>query len=271
MKPLSKTGYLLQVKNHMLLHFCHRDIVNVLKDLKEMFTSGKEDGKTEEELCREFGAPKEFVGSLRMENAQDRFFLSVFLYMISAVALYVVMGAMFQPLNAVFWCIPAVAIPLYFWHLCGGRSLCETEMSTGKGDGRKLSAMGAGGMVLVAIQQTSAILLHIQWKSGDWSMVKNAVVGIYGLSAGVACIAVIFFVVEVHRLYQGKYTAFYAMILNMGIICSSLFYITCMRSFNGNGDNIPVCAVPYLLNMIFCMGVAFCFKGRGLKPLWNRR
>ena len=173
MKPLSKTGYLLQVKNHMLLHFCHRDIVNVLKDLKEMFTSGKEDGKTEEELCREFGAPKEFVGSLRMENAQDRFFSLCFFIYDKCGCPVCGDGSDVSTVKCGFWCIPAVAIPLYFWHLCGGRSLCETEMSTGKGDGRKLSAMGAGGMVLVAIQQTSAILLHIQWKSRDWNYGKK--------------------------------------------------------------------------------------------------
>lgn len=271
MNPLRRTEYLSQVKNYMLLHFCHSDIVSVLKDLKEIFLLGKEAGKTEEELCRELGTPKEFVGSLRKESTHDRFFTTVLLYAISAVILCVAVEKIFSPLTPVFWCIPALITPLYLWHFCGGKSLCEMEPADGKGEVWRLLVVGLGGMGVVAIQQIFLILLNAQLESGDFSTIKSSVSIVYYLSTVSIGVFAVFFIATVYRLYKGNYFSLYVMFLEMGTICSSLFYVIYMSSFNGNGNYIPACAAPYLLNVILCVGVTFYFKGKGSKPLWNRK
>ena len=45
MQVTCKEDYLIQVKNAMLLHFAHKDICTALRDIDELFASGKEHGK----------------------------------------------------------------------------------------------------------------------------------------------------------------------------------------------------------------------------------
>ena len=64
-----KEKYLKQVRDRMLFRHSHRDISSTLEDLNLYFESGTTDGRTEEELCDEFGDPQQFVCEISQDKA----------------------------------------------------------------------------------------------------------------------------------------------------------------------------------------------------------
>ena len=108
MQVTCKEDYLIQVKNAMLLHFAHKDICTALRDIDELFASGKEHGKTEAELCHELGRPK------------DRFFFNIVIDISSILAIGIFSVYIFSSLNPVYWGALTIAVSVLIWNLCGG-------------------------------------------------------------------------------------------------------------------------------------------------------
>ena len=102
MQVTCKEDYLIQVKNAMLLHFAHKDICTALRDIDELFASGKEHGKTEAELCHELGRPKDFADHLVDTNDHDRFFFNIVIDISSILAIGIFSVYIFSSLNLEF-------------------------------------------------------------------------------------------------------------------------------------------------------------------------
>ena len=64
MTDITKSMYLKQLKKEMLRFTSRKEAVAVVKDYDEYFESGKLDGKTEAELCAQFGEPKALAAEL---------------------------------------------------------------------------------------------------------------------------------------------------------------------------------------------------------------
>lgn len=60
--------YLRKLRKSLGFNFNHNDTEEIIAEYKSFFEDGLKEGKTEEELCLDFGEPKEVVSFLRKEN-----------------------------------------------------------------------------------------------------------------------------------------------------------------------------------------------------------
>lgn len=94
-KLSAKEKYLFQLKNAMLLDFTHRKISSTLEDLDSLFDAGREDGRTEEETCRNLGTPKEFVDTLLDEERRTRSSKRLKIYIVAGLLLRAALAVLY--------------------------------------------------------------------------------------------------------------------------------------------------------------------------------
>lgn len=263
MDTLSQRDYVVQVKNSMLLHFGHKEICSTLKDVNELFASGKEYGKSEEELCDEFGQPEEFAAGLLWNSHRDKFFGRLFLYIAAAVAAGIFTAYIFDSLNPLHWCIPAVIFPVYVWHLCGGSCLHELyyhSYSGISGHEAAYAVCGIAASVLVMAQQVWAVLLGATERIIPMSILSTVLLAVYYLSMAAVLFFIQLSVLMIYRLYHGAYLSISALLMCGGVIWSSFSYIIYVKSFNGPNAFSSACSLPYILSMVLATG--FFLYGR---------
>lgn len=71
MKSLNREDYLSATKNMLILHFSHKEIMAILKDVSDYFDEGILTGKSEQEICEEFGSPKLFAQKLKQDRPRQ--------------------------------------------------------------------------------------------------------------------------------------------------------------------------------------------------------
>lgn len=255
MNIVCQRDYLTQVRNAMLLHFSHRETCTVLKDINEIFASGKEYGRTEEEMCDELGLPEEFVRNLRRDSRRDRFFGRIFSHISAILAIGAFFVCILAFWNPLCWCAPVIMIPVCAWYLCGGRCLYELHGglqndTCAPGYGRIHFICGVAALVLTIAQQGWVIALSAPERilSSDW--LRVSFLAVYYVSMVIVLVFTLFSVLMIYRLFHGDCLAAGALMRAVGTICSSFSYLIYIRSFNGPGVFPVVCALPYILSVI---------------------
>lgn len=249
MSTLSQKDYLLQIKNSMLLHFSHKDIYSTLKDVNQLFASGKEYGKTEEELCDELGSPKDFVNSLLQDSGHDKLigYLAAWFISVFAVCTFIVYVLVTR--NILLGCIITVLIPIYTWYLCGGFCLQELQ--------NRPSKLGAGvvvfnlfGLVFVVAQQWIVFLLNDLPRIIGSDILRNCINKSYYISI---ILIIAFFcqlVSAICKLSGGHYLSMATLLLSCGIAFSMLLYTMFLKNYNAPTKNLFWCSAPCIVSII---------------------
>lgn len=262
MNILCQKDYTARVKNAMLLHFNHKEIRSTLKDINELFETGKEYGKTEKELCNELGNPKDFVSKLLHDEHHDKFAYNLFTYFIGALVICAVAAYIYKPLNPIYWCIFTVIVPAYIWHLCGGSCLFELQNGFAK---HKIVywILNAFALISVVVQQFFALLLNTSGKIRSSDTFMTCLRLTYYLSMFLIVMLILFSVFIIYKLYHGDYLSLSVLLPAIGSICSSLSYISYIMSFNGPNALASVCSLPYMSGIILYLLSSHYLRKKG--------
>lgn len=135
MNMTTKNKYLLKLKNKMLFHFTAPAIAGTLADMNQIFDAAAEEGKTEEEVCRELGEPAELVQQMIEEDSlKSSFSNSRLFFLLLAVGVVAATGILwymdYRGLGITYetpylWTLPALGIPAFLWYLSGSCCLYE--------------------------------------------------------------------------------------------------------------------------------------------------
>ena len=256
MNVVCQKDYLMQVRNAMLLHFGHKEICSALKDINEIFASGKEDGKTEEEMCTELGHPEEFVRDLRRDSRSDRFLRRISVYIVAILSISVFLIQILAVWNPLWWCIPVVIIPVCTWYLCGGR--CLSELQSSRQDHVNTlryktvhRICNIAALALVIIQQGWIFALNISERILSSDLLRGSFLAVYYVSMLMVLLFTLFAVLMVYKIFHGDSLAVAVLMRAVGTICSSFSYLIYIRSFNGPGAVPVICVLPYVLSIAF--------------------
>lgn len=247
MHAISKRDYLIQVKNAMLFHFDNKDICNTLKDINELFVTGIEHGKSEEEICYELGSPKDFVIKLVEDSSYDRLSFKLFTYIIGILGICILTMYIFHSLNPIYWCALAIAVSIYIWKICGGSCLNGffTNLSHHK---IEYVVYYLISVAIVTIQQIFTFQLNKLYDE----MVLYIHISYY-LSILVVLILGLFLLFIIYKLSHGSYLSLCILPLLVGIICSFLCFITYISLFNGPDVFSSICSLPYIIGNILSL------------------
>lgn len=256
-----KTRYLLKIKNRMLFRFTREEIVHTIGDLKQMFESGKENGKTEEELCLELGEPGAFVNALMKEESFQHVpgfvkMLSIllgigFIFGISSLFSSFETFLSYGPFFTVFsYCLPVICIPLFAWHLSGGR--CLYEFTPKLPITKKINLLiGIVTFLIVMMEQTVLFLL------ADTEAVSSKMMFLALTVSNIAEIgkytAVFLEVMISLKIFFGEYALFPALVMNTGFFFTSVFFGAVLARYEGSSafSFLVLCALPYMTGLIY--------------------
>ncbi len=251
MAILHQRDYMIQIKNSMLLHFNHKDISFTLRDLNEHFESGKANEKTEAELCGELGDPKDLAANLLYDKKQDKFTRILSSYIIQAVGICILIAYVLNTMNPIFWCIPVILIPVYIWHLCGGMCLYEFQTVHANTKQKNLYIISfIISFITVIFEQIILILLNTRENIKSFPVLKICLFISYYVCVVLIVIFIVFSGLIIYRLYYGIYSSLYFLSINIGMICSSLSYITYIKFFNGINMFSAISSLPYIFSII---------------------
>lgn len=165
MKAQRKQDYLVKIRNSMLWRFSWKEIHLTLEDLDLLFNSGKEEGKSEEELCNEFGNPKEFVNNLYLEHKRSGFVSKFPLNIIGFLAIALIVLSVFiyyynnSYISIIYNCIPAIILPLFLWYLLGGNSMSRIHMNSNLHKKIYLIILSSSLIIMIMFQISEAIIV----------------------------------------------------------------------------------------------------------------
>lgn len=235
---------MLQIKNHMLFHFNHKDICSTLNDINQFFEAGKEYGKTENELCNELGVPKELVTNLLKENICKKTNLILPVYTFIGILICVSITHIYNSLNPLFWCIPTVIIPTYIWHICGGMCLFEIQYER-----KNINVIFYIPIIfLIVLQQTIINLLHYSEQTAHLDKLKDYTLKTFYLTKIFIIVALFIFTLLIYQIYHAQLLSICNIFIFTGAICSSFAFITYVQSFNGPSKNLYICALPCIIS-----------------------
>lgn len=75
---VTKRQFMYQLRNKLILKNNANEIINILKDYEEFFETGLSRGKTEEELCIEFGNPQNIIDDMNVESNNSHSCFNIF-------------------------------------------------------------------------------------------------------------------------------------------------------------------------------------------------
>ena len=258
MQVKCKEDYLIQVKNAMLLHFAHKDICTALRDIDELFASGKEHGKTEAELCHELGRPKDFADHLVDTNDHDRFFFNIVIDISSILAIGIFSVYIFSSLNPVYWGALTIAVSVLIWNLCGGFCL-NGFFYDSIHHKKEYIVYCIISFIIAAFQQALTLLLNSWCGTSHFSTPVTYIHIAYYFSVLAAIISGILLLFTIYRFSHGSYFALCMLPVSVGMICSSLSFITYIKAFNGPNIFSSMCSIPYISGFILSFGLLRVF------------
>lgn len=247
MNRLSKENYLLQVKNAMLFHFSHKEINITLEDINLIFISGKETGKTEEDVYDELGLPKDFVRSLLQDKGHDRFKSNLIGNILIGFIICAITILILQHPNPILNCIPALIIPVFIWYTLGGNCLYRINLESKKY--LKYNFLFYIFSFLIVFSQQ---LLEVLLKANNDLMI-SLTLSIYYVSKLAIMLAVILLAIIAIRLYKGHYFLFGIFLLLHGMIFSSQLYIDHLNRLEKIDAPFTICSLPYCMNFIISL------------------
>lgn len=266
-----KEKYLEQVRNHMLFHYSHRDISSTLEDLNLYFESGTADGRTEEELCDEFGDPQQFVCEISQDKAPSRasFYLSA-AYAIGCCILFVLGLHVVQDPSQLLCCIATAAIPVFLWYSFGGCSLLQLRNDTAKAHKAELLYFILASALVIA-EQVFIVLIHYNFYSMAEGRHRGALTIYYLAWAGTA-LSTFVFLTAAYKVYKGYYLSWGSVSCSIGAIFSSLLCIFLLLHME---KPIPfsihmACILPFAISVVLSAVYYLILRRKGRQP-WIHR
>lgn len=268
----TRKDFLMRLRYRMIRRFSLREIRDTLEDFNGFFDEGIREGKTEEELCLSFGAPREIVR--QMSAGKRRISLHMLLALLAAAACAFCLWQMAAAPRSVQAFGSVFAIPVF----AAGAALLLA-------DGGILFTMEAAediSFCRLAIRRLCSLipaagLIFFCLKGVLW-IAASAEPSIAGILAGNACrlfaaCGAAFALYSAHSFFHGNPYAIGSALLGMGILCSSC----AMQEFLHRLDAMPVpagnaflpCALGILLSLL-CDG-AVLTASQIRRDLWTHR
>lgn len=260
MSILYKDDYLEKLKNAMLFHFSHKDILSTLEDISLLFESNTADGKTEAELCRELGTPKEFSHSLLSNKSSNKF--RPFLLCIYTIICFIMCMLTFCYPSFLLSIITLLIIPISIWYLEGSYCLLKIRPDTIK-NYKIYFLFSIISLILIFIEQIFTYLLH-----NDIRISNSLIITTFYASSAFIIISIATLITAIYKLHKGYYLSFGILPISIGVICSSLLYNDYIKRFSSPATSYNICSLPFILGLL--MGVFYYWNilKKKDKKLW---
>ncbi len=254
----TKNKYLIRLKNKMLFHFTASSIAATLADMNQIFDAAAEEGKTEEEVCKELGKPEEMVQQMIEEDSlKSSFSNSKQFFLLLAAGLAAGTGILcyldyhwglgITRDTPYLWTLPALCIPAFLWYLSG--SCCLYEFPQNRKAGRIFNLLVLAVTLPCVIFQQAGLYRTLQ--NLDALIVRKNIAFAAGEIAGADMLLTLFFGLFAAVLqFFGKYVYFPALLLCSGFWFTSMM---CRKIIAGidapNHAWLPLflTAVPYVV------------------------
>lgn len=248
MKSLNREDYLSATKNMLILHFSHKEIMAILKDVSDYFDEGILTGKSEQEICEEFGSPKLFAQKLKQDRPRQTWevFFHWTLFIISILLFLHVW------LKASQWeCVVAtIVFPFSLWNLFGGSALLEIKRKRNWTWEIIISVIGflvvlfEQAMIALCNQNVTEMFVFI---GKSYQVIFIIVVVILG---GIIVDAFL-----LNRGYCERCCSIYIMI---GVLYSSIQYLFFLRHFDAPSVKLYGGFLPFVIGSV-CAGTVYFF------------
>lgn len=259
-KLSDKEQFLFRVKNAMLLYFPHREIRSTLEDLDEMFEAGKENGRSEEEICQDLGTPKDFVQTLLQEDGRDRsvrilrtYIAAVLLLCIALAAVYLYPNLQIRPF---LLCIPVILVPACVGYVCGGFCLCRQSWKAA-GSLKKYVAYLILSLLIVIEEQVFTI-----WAHYDPEPLIPYALASYYIACFLVFVSILVCLAVFYETDRGGYRSFPVLILAMGTNSTAISYVRFIQRYDGPGKIWYLCSLPYLVSVAAAIFYSLYIKKR---------
>lgn len=257
----TKEEFLLQLKRHMKYRFRWKEIYDTLEDFNGFFETGKSEGKTEEELCLEFGSPKEIVN--QMVSAEQKRYplhlvLSFLLLIISGIICIVLAAESYRissPMSyALLLCVPVLLIAVLLLFFYGG---IDKHTAGAKPVSRKFP-------VLFVLTVLLAFFLYLFSIAGlrrlmTYSKSENAGITARNVFLFFLLLGMVFFLYGAFSFLKEDIFLFGAAIQGMGLSLSAYGCIQFLHRMDNQELTAGIFLLPYgfslLLSLLFLMAV----------------
>lgn len=252
----TKKDFLMQLKHSMACRFSLKEIRDTLEDFNGFFEDGMQEGKTEEDLCLSFGAPREIVQ--KMASGKRRLPLHMFFALLaSAVCFACILGMAptfrFQHMPRLFFCIPVLAASIALFATEGGiffeMAVSFTPSAHRAIPLRLCMLMLMGCLALFCTEGLSWIV--------DLTAPSSA-----GPIAGNLCRifllwGIALFLLGSYSFFRGNAFSFGTAIQGMGVFCSACAALDFLHRL----DALPFAALPALLPCACSIFLSLCYDG----------
>lgn len=260
MSILNKDEYLEKLKNKMLLHFSHQDIRTTLEDTSLLFDSGMVAGKTEAELCDEFGSPKELAHNLLLKKSSNS--LRSISLCAQITICFILCLLVFHYPSLLFSIITIIIVPISIWHLEGGYCLFQIRSDTVK-NYKIYSIFFTISIILISIQQIFTILLK-----NSVNISIPIIIATFYLSFIFILILIAILITSIYKLHKGYYLSYGILNISIGAICSSLLYIDYLKCFSPPVASYNICSLPFVISLLIGIFYYWNILKRKDKNLW---
>lgn len=256
----TKNKYLLKLKNKMLFNFTASAIAATLADMNQIFDAAAEEGKTEEEVCRELGEPAGLVQQMIQEDSlKSSFSNSRLFFLLLAVGVVAGTGILWYldkhwALGITYdtpylWTLPALAIPALLWYLSG--SCCLYEFPQNRKAGRIVNLLVLVITLSCVVFEQAGLSRTVQ--DIDDLIPRKNLPFFAGEVAGIGMLfALILCIFAAVLLFFGRYTYFPTLLL-----CSGFWFTSMMcRKSIARLDGPAAAWLPLLLTAV---PYAVCF------------
>ena len=241
----TRKSFLARLKFYMLWSFGVAELRDTAADFDGFFTSGLAEGKTESQLCKEFGEPRDIVKTMLLEKgatqAQPGFFIKMLLLLLLAVLGVMVIafkggGAISSLISAVF----ALVLAAIIWCIAGGVSVTGSFLPTRK-DAIIFCVIEALVLAAGIAQQKFC------WRGGLFFKEHTpAVLDPFYIRLFCGCYVVLIVLCIVYTAYKtrrGKQYMFCIVMQLAGLLCATLQYIAMLcnvKNFNSLSNFVLV-------------------------------
>lgn len=277
----TKNKYLLKLKNKMLFNFTASAIAATLADMNQIFDAAAEEGKTEEEVCRELGEPAELVQQMIEEDSlKSSFSNSRLFFLLLAVGVVAGIGILwyldhngfydFVTRRAPYlWTLPALGIPAFLWYLSG--SCCLYEFPQEGKAGRIVNLLVFAVTLSCVVFEQAGLSQTVQ--DIDDLIPRKNLPFFAGEVAGIGMLfALILCIFAAVLLFFGRYTYFPTLLLCSGFWFTSMMCRKSIALLDGPvAAWLPLLltAVPYVVCLVCAVIFTWRLKGVLANHAWT--
>lgn len=277
----TKRAFMFRLRNKLIFTNRKSEVISILKDYEEFFEVGISEGKTEKELCAEFGDPQVIINELNSESSnllldetllKRRLILKYFVGFFLIITLIISLISVFK--YGITFELSMLILPIFvlgIWFILSGMFINSSNFLHGINYKSKFKDIY---FIIILILINVSIFIFMNNTLYMWSIGNGNPFNIPISSLGFFVMVILHILVLINLIiafvglgFMYTYSLLYysTFIVSLGSILSFLCYIKVMRTLANISEfkqMIFVSILPFLFSLFISLLFNFYFKLR---------